>query len=434
MPSKVPDVALKEQYVHDLFRAGHGYPVWHGHPEEAPSGSERHEVELGSVIYLTSGEMMPRILLNTVAGRPQRGRLEGLNGAPAVLNLLQPPPPVVSQPVSLAEVPETTKKPQSSTATPEEAKGSPPTEAERLRLSRTPRLNKMIEAPLPGPTLIDSKRLTRIYLDPDVVVSRFSGAFKSGIVRYIADNLDHWLDVGSGDMRRPEDLFFVHGTTKAMYWINEVYLPEGDSDEKKRFGFIRNVVNRLQKLPWLDADRTATVQPPNHNSSDSFYPRVVRKDARTGELVQEPPHRRSTVFFNYFKAKKRTLSTPIQYLKDRQREYGLPKNGPPVPDPVEYLLEYMLSHTSFLNARIAIASDTDLYAIFHDFKGHIPEDIPSALRARKPHIQVENGVATVWPDWAKIGFADPAELASASNDTLVDHIGSKYSRKDSDAE
>lgn len=114
MPSKGPDVVLKEQYVHDLFRAGYGYPVWHGHPEIAPSGSERHEGEPGSVIYLASGEMMPRLLLNTVAGRPQRGRLEGINGALAVLNLLQPPPPVVSQPISLAEVPEKTKKPQSS--------------------------------------------------------------------------------------------------------------------------------------------------------------------------------------------------------------------------------------------------------------------------------------------------------------------------------
>lgn len=130
MPSKGPDVVLNEQYVHDLFRAGHGYPVWHGHPEIAPSGSERHEVELGSVIYLTSGEMMPRLLLNTVAGRPQRGRLDGINGEPAVLNLLQPPPPVVSQPAFLAEVPEKTNKPQSSTETPEEAKETPPTEAE----------------------------------------------------------------------------------------------------------------------------------------------------------------------------------------------------------------------------------------------------------------------------------------------------------------
>lgn len=196
--------------------------------------------------------------------------------------------------------------------------------------SRVLRLNKMIVAPLSGPSRIDWKRPTRIYLDPDVVVSRFSRDFKSVIIRYVADNLDHWLDVGSGAMLRQEDLFFVHGTTKAMYWMNEVYLPDDDGDEKKRFGFIRNVVNRLPKLPWLDADRTATFQPPSHNSSDSFYPRVVRKDAGTGELVQEPPHRRSTVFFNYFKAKKRTLSAPIQYLKDRQREYRLPKNGPPI--------------------------------------------------------------------------------------------------------
>lgn len=136
--------------------------------------------------------------------------------------------------------------------------------------SRVFRLNKMIEAPVPGPSRIDSKRPTRIYLDPDVVVSRFSGAFKSGIVRYIADNLDHWLDVGSGAMLRPEDLFFVHGTTKAMYWINEVYLPDDDGDEKKRFGFIRRLVDRLPKLPWPYADRAATIHPPTITQVTAF--------------------------------------------------------------------------------------------------------------------------------------------------------------------
>lgn len=94
MLDRFPDEVLQELYVHEMFRTGHGYPVWDGSPIETslpepskPSGSqdmpppqsthpgpadcrtERQETELGTVIHIVgrvSHHIRP-LILDTVA-------------------------------------------------------------------------------------------------------------------------------------------------------------------------------------------------------------------------------------------------------------------------------------------------------------------------------------------------------------------------------
>ncbi|KAI0325972.1 WD40 repeat-like protein [Cubamyces sp. BRFM 1775] len=245
---------------------------------------------------------------------------------------------------------------------------------------------------------------------------------KRAIVRYMRDNLDHWLAFANdehGMMLNVDQFYFVHGTVKTSKWACAAFQGNAKSIEGSlQAQVVNSGLNMSISLSTEDATRLEYNFGPTVSGGDASPLQLASGSQESGS-PRPPPKRDQCIFINYYKAKKRLLWKPkiIQAAAEPQDippgdqddadsgavaaatetassgsdsdvEGEMPDRKPY--DPVDFLLDYILENSS---AEVAFASDTDLYDLFREA---FPEDVQVAINEMKPAIDIdENGAGTI---------------------------------------
>ncbi|OSC98340.1 hypothetical protein PYCCODRAFT_1397242 [Trametes coccinea BRFM310] len=248
---------------------------------------------------------------------------------------------------------------------------------------------------------------------------------ESTIKNYISANFDSWYRFATevrGFPLREQDLRFVIGTTKSIRWAVAAF--RGRYRNKKgvltgALGAVPGTANMSftisdQSLPsthWRIGPPTRTNPRAHHSEAllieDSkdealrpydqclfihsvkakrrLIPRFLKAGAGPHELPRHEDDPRTEQLLS-------ALSEDSDYETDRDSNERAAADGE-LSDPVDVLLDYILENS---DARMAIASDVDLYEILQTQPGW-PEDLRSALYTLSPTIIVSNdGVGTAY--------------------------------------
>ncbi|KAI0641267.1 WD40 repeat-like protein [Trametes meyenii] len=232
-------------------------------------------------------------------------------------------------------------------------------------------------------------------------------------------HFDQWLNFANEDCEMilgQEQIYFVHGVVKTSRWVCAAFQGSRSNKDVSLNAQIPNIGSLKMSMSFNKEDAPQVdynYGPPTSKISEPNKPEC--------EPTEATRKQDQCIFFNYYKAKKRLWLGPKvmeaaagpHELPPGDRE-GESSNDPistedasydsddfeEVPrarvphDPVDFLLDYILAHSE---AEIAIASDMDLYALFHHVE--FPSDIENALEELKPTIDVdEDGTGTVIVD------------------------------------
>ncbi|KAI0753977.1 WD40-repeat-containing domain protein [Daedaleopsis nitida] len=295
-----------------------------------------------------------------------------------------------------------------------------------------------------------------LVLEPPARIAQFTA--KLPIVRYLERNHSSWLSFANyGRQGRPdpgldvrlEDLMFISGTTKTTQWFTTVF----SGRSKGESGSISLGASGIGSLSFSLSNEHQAIS----GSRCNFGPDDVDRSAagRYGELVREgvsPLKPTQNIFVNYYKMKRRIWRYhPMQAAAgphelppgDDRVEDGssaLLASGDDVEssgfeevpprsvayDTVTVLLDWILDHS---DADIAIASDTDLYAIFRGTE--IPDDVRDGLEQVSPPVQVdEHGVGIVVVDLPRSEAQEPHETVEVEDHGETLHEASLSSEAD----
>ncbi|KAI0820136.1 WD40-repeat-containing domain protein [Trametes gibbosa] len=383
---------LHQVYSKALIGEGHGYPIWDAEPEDPA-----REVEVGTVGRIEDGKFWILFHAMKEAVDPYQ-----IHGTPSTFVPFVPPDSVTSR----------WRKIKHSLVTPAHVSDR----SIDLRANASPvGLEQLCSLGAGIKFSHKSKTGGFLYFQTPNQARKLPS--KLFIVRYMREHFDSWLEFaneGLGIGLTPQEIFFVHGTQKTCRWacgafethsrnvegsLNAAFTPVGSIDVAVTFSSQDAARREYNYGPTVDAPAAGTEVAPIDPASAPFN---------------------QCIFLNYFKAKKRIQVWRPRFLQAGAGPHQLPDDGDSddsghndavgagispassssdfeeiprsgVPyDPVEYLLDYILENSG---ASIAIACDTDLYALFHNME--FPENIPAAINARKPPIEVDEGGAGI---------------------------------------
>ncbi|KAL7278405.1 hypothetical protein ACG7TL_007402 [Trametes sanguinea] len=230
---------------------------------------------------------------------------------------------------------------------------------------------------------------------------------ESTIKNYISANFDSWYRFATevrGFPLREQDLRFVIGTTKSIRWAVAAF--RGRYRNKK--GVLTGALGAVPGTANMSFTISDQSLPSTHwrieDSQDEalrrydqclfihsvkakrrLVPRFLKAGAGPHELPRHEDDPRTEQPLS-------ALSGDSDYETDRDSNERAAADGE-LSDPVDVLLDYILENS---DARMAIASDVDLYEILQKQPGW-PEDLRSALYTLSPTIIVSNdGVGTAY--------------------------------------
>ncbi|PCH41760.1 WD40 repeat-like protein [Wolfiporia cocos MD-104 SS10] len=222
---------------------------------------------------------------------------------------------------------------------------------------------------------------------------------------YMKQNHQSWYTFATEDkdLDIPKDsIIFVRGFAKTAEWAVTAWIHEGRAAQ---VNFTGDFASAASVAFSVSSSREATSRPEHRLGPAS----ILKNGGR--------PHDRSDqcIFLHYYKLKVRLglFPTVLQGAAGPHDPATGPSDGSSgghtgvlshdptemdldivpgtkVYDPVDYVLDYILRHS---NAGIAIAHDEDITTVCGLHNCEIPEDIPTFLESVRPHIEVnEDGL------------------------------------------
>ncbi|GBE87064.1 predicted protein [Sparassis crispa] len=218
------------------------------------------------------------------------------------------------------------------------------------------------------------------------------------LTNYIRKNHNSWYDhtIGHLDLKVPrEDIVFVTGWVKTAEWAMAAFVQGGRSAQLTLSGsfgsngaFLSSGISSdISVSPAYKMGPSDAIQQSSSVQGSSAHRHSVKRN--------------QCIFLRYYKTKRRFLRTYVMQGAAEPRDPSSPRDDdnsdievehvPSVSkpfDPAGYVLDYILKHSE---AEIAIASDSDIYALCKDEE--IPDDIPEFLERVQPQIEItEDGL------------------------------------------
>ncbi|OSD00768.1 WD40 repeat-like protein [Trametes coccinea BRFM310] len=395
---------IYEIYSRQLLPAQYGLPLWDAELED-----NKYEVEIGTVGRIESGKFWR--LFNAAKPADDPDQKHGVPSDYEPLNIL---------PRRLDKW-EVLKQPLLYSATVKSR------DLEATLNAGSPDGNIMAG----GSAKFVCKENTGAFLLHTPPAKREKMSNKSAIVNYMRYNFDHWLEFANGEcgmMLSQDQLYFVHGTVKTSRWACAAFHGNCRNREGSVQAQLLNAgLNLSISLSSEDSTRLEYNFGPTTgtNDRDPFLTSTSGSSVGTQTIgvAEEPPKRDQCIFLNYFKAKKRLFfarrlmeaaagahelppadhddtdtNDPVaaqeSWSSGSDSEFEEGPQSAKMYDPVDFLLDYIIEHS---NAEMAIACDTDLFALFQNIP--FPVDIPAAILEIRPPIHVdESGAGTISVD------------------------------------
>ncbi|GBE78897.1 predicted protein [Sparassis crispa] len=377
-------------YATQLFRCGHGYPLWE------PEPTKHGEVRVGDVGYMREGAFY-RLFnatvpaddpINSRYGVPDRTSYKPFQHSDYILNRLE---------AALPALPICSKSVKSVSAS---------AQAGAQNVSGGFQFECTDEQ---GALLIMKDPADREELHPS-----------RRMANYMMSNFQSWYEFATEvcevDVER-DDIIFVRGWVKTSEWAVAAFVHEGRAAQltfSGNFGLTANVNFSLSMTKEVSAFPERNTGPRRRLPSSpnpNLLPATPQQSSSTVNLAPLD----QCVFLHYYKMKTRFFLPP-KAINAAAGPYDLSPSGgdeddhshsividtssvtsdeveqvPAIPkayDPVGFVLDYIIEHSE---AAIAIATDADIASLC---KGQdIPEDIQEFLNTVQPHIEVnEDGL------------------------------------------
>ncbi|KAI0673289.1 WD40-repeat-containing domain protein [Trametes maxima] len=396
---------LYEVYSTQLFSAGHGFPLWDGQPED-----DVHEVEIGTVGRVDQGKFW--MLFNAMKESDDPCQKHGVPShferLSAKLKIQGPWEKIKSPLVS------------SKTVFNRDIQVSADTSASLAGLCSAGAGLKFMSSQESGAFLfLETPATAHIILS------------KRRVVTYLREHFDRWMEFANDDcgMILPqEQIYFVHGVVKTSRWACGAFQGSSRNKEVSVNAQVLSLGNLSVSISINSEDAARVDYNYGPFRSHGTHVPSITESIEPRE-VEAAPKQDQCVFFNYFKAKRR-LWLGLKVIEAAAGPHELPpdyrggaspsdpisvdntsydsddfEEMPPAEapyDPVDSLLDYILavgvknffplsvtnmSVFKHSEAEIAIASDTDLYALFYNME--FPSDVETALEELKPTIEVD---------------------------------------------
>ncbi|KAH9886631.1 hypothetical protein C8Q73DRAFT_658067 [Cubamyces lactineus] len=277
---------LYEVYSRQLLVVQRGYPLWDAEPE-----NHRYEVEIGTVGRLDSGKLW--LLFNAM--KPANDPYQK-HGVPRNFEPFNPPKSMVQGPWEIQNNLFSSKTVKHGNITADLNAASP---------------DGMVTAG--GGLKFTSSENTGAFLlhTPPAVCMKLVS--KRAIVRYMRDNLDHWLEFANdehGMMLNADQFYFVYGTVKTSKWACAAFQGNVKSIEGSlQAQVVNSGLNMSISLSTEDATRLEYNFGPTVSDGDES-PLQLTAGSQEGGSPRPPPRRDQCIFVNYYKAKKRLLWKP----------------------------------------------------------------------------------------------------------------------------
>ncbi|KAI0919292.1 hypothetical protein AcV5_002248 [Taiwanofungus camphoratus] len=239
------------------------------------------------------------------------------------------------------------------------------------------------------------------------------------MANYMRSNYNSWYvfatDTLDQDIQK-EDLIFVRGYAKTTQWAVAAFIQEGRSMSLALSGSFASTASAslsfsVTRGSSMNAQHKSGPRP---QAPNMFAPRITAgTQTSTGSIASTGPKFNQCIFLNYYKLKVRFGLWPsvMKAAGERHDEtfFGDEEGNSPqvavdmhdpmsedviveqVPaprkpyDPVDFVLEYILSHS---NAEVAIANDADIFNLCQGRE--VPENIPEFLNVTQPLIEVND--------------------------------------------
>ncbi|KAI0759247.1 WD40-repeat-containing domain protein [Trametes elegans] len=393
---------LHEVYSQQLFTAGHGYPLWDAEPED-----KKYEIEVGTVGRIDSGKFW--LLFNAM--KPADDPYQK-HGVPSHFELFAPQNTMPQGPwnrikTNLLESNTVQKRDISASASVDSPDGL------------------IFSARMGFKFTCSDNAGAFLMLEPPGMAYIFKN--KRHIVRHMRDNFSHWVEFANterGMMLKQEEIFFVHGVIKTTRWAAGAF--HGNCKNKEGSvdinavgagGLAFSMAFNTEEATRREYNYGPTQPRVSFDTTSSHAIEAGTSESQAAVPSSPLPRCNQCIFINYYKAKRRWLFG-MRHMEAAAGPHELPPGDrdnpggnapvtagsgyseggfeevpsePPLWDPVNCLLDYILANS---DANMAIASDTDLYAIFHGME--IPVDIPAALASLRPTVEIdEEGAGTV---------------------------------------
>ncbi|KAI0350502.1 hypothetical protein OH77DRAFT_1524875 [Trametes cingulata] len=428
-------------YAEALLPLRHGHPLWMPEPP-----SDGFVVDVGDVGWVSKGAF--RQLLRTrhpnMEEQPYRALRKSANQFP----------PLGLKPEADPKANITSKVVLSSTC--EEIMGQP---NNATADSSAPAA--------PGPEILDVKVKFKcksdsgalLLLDPKGEKTSLPAQTLPDAEEYVRRHAPKWEKVATEELGldvQLEDLFFVTGVVRTSRWAVAAFSgaqPETIGTVSCKLG---STDPRAMEMRFAEATLSSSwyrVGPVNAQEqarsvgerADAAVPApALVSPSMLRAAAPVPDKQDQCTFFKYLRAKRRLLAPlkleagagPHQLPRDPDRTDGgakvladddvsvdtralddrssrIPSDIRSVYDPVRDVLDYILLHS---DAEMAIASDSDLYALFEDEE--FPKDVAAALEQRRPPVRVDpNGVGKI-----VLPSVQPAGERGAAGDQREQHL------------